>query len=411
MCPAAFFRDLKDIQTFSSLEEPGFRLYWISTLATYAASQMDMLIKGWLIFKMTGSAADLGIVTLAAGVPLIITSFFGGVIADRVDRHKSLLVTQAAAIGISMTMTVLLTTNLLQYWHFILLAALQGTVFAFIAPLRQSIVARLVKPANLLNAVALSSTSYNIMGVAGPAIAGMLLTFLPAYQVYYIIIGLYATGAITLVFIRLPAETAVKDRPFHLDMVEGFRYIGRNRKILVLLLIALVPSLLSLPYIYMLPALALGWLKEGQVGLGFLMAAAGVGALTGSLLVGSLSAVKSKGTLLLALMFMFGTSLCLVTQAQIFPWVAIMLFFAAASSTAYMTMDNTLILSSVPQSIHGRIISIFIMAVGLTPIGALPMGFLADHIGIPATFLIAGCVAVLVAVAIYVFTPAIRKMR
>lgn len=402
---------MKGIQTFSSLEEPAFRLYWISTLATYAASQMDMLIKGWLIFRMTGSAADLGIVTLAAGVPLIITSLFGGVIADRFDRHKSLLVTQVAAIGISLTMTVLLITNLLQYWHFILLAALQGTVFAFIAPLRQSIVARLVKPSNLLNAVALSSSSYNIMGVAGPAIAGLLLTFLPAYQVYYIIIGLYATGAIMLVYIKLPAETAVNDRPFHLDMIEGFYYIGRNRKILVLLLIALVPSLLSLPYIYMLPALALGWLKEGQAGLGFLMAAAGVGALTGSLLAGSLSAIKSKGMLVLALMFMFGTSVCLITQAQIFPWAAVMLFFSAASSTAFMTMDNTLILSSVPHNIHGRIISIFVMTVGLTPIGALPMGFLADHIGIPATFLIAGSVAVLFAVAIYIFVPVIRKMR
>ena len=393
------------------MEEPGFRLYWISTLATYAASQMDMMIKGWLIFKMTGLAADLGIVTLAAGVPLIITSFFGGVIADRVDRHKSLLVTQAAAIGIALTMTVLLITQLLQYWHFILLAALQGTVFAFIAPLRQSIVARLVKPANLLNAVALSSTSFNIMGVAGPTVAGLLLTFMPAYQVYYIIIGLYLTGAITLVFIRIPAETAASDRPFHLDMEEGFRYIARDRKILVLLLIALVPALLSLPYIYMLTALSLGWLKEGQAGLGFLLAAAGVGALTGILMVGSLSAVKSKGMLVLALMFMFGISVCLVTQVQIFPWVAIMLFFATASSTAYMTMDNTLILSSVPQSIHGRIISIFVMTMALTPIGALPMGFLADHIGIPAIFLIAGCVAVLVAVAIYVFAPAIRKMR
>jgi predicted MFS family arabinose efflux permease len=194
-------------------------------------------------------------------------------------------------------------------------------------------------------------------------------------------------------------------------MVEGFKYIGSNRKILVLLLIALVPALLSLPYIYMLPALALGWLKEGQVGLGLLMAAAGVGALTGSLIVGSLSAVKSKGLLVLALMFIFGTSVCLVAQVQIFPWVAIMLFFAAVSSTAYMTMDNTLILSSVPHNIHGRIISIFVMTMGLTPIGALPMGFLADHIGIPATFLIAGCVAVLFALAIYIFAPAIRKIR
>jgi MFS family permease len=193
---------LKGIQTFSSLEEPGFRLYWISTLATYAASQMDTMVKGWLIFKMTGLAADLGMVTMAAGVPLIITSFFGGVIADRVDRHKSLLVTQAAAIGIAVTMTVLLITNLLQYWHFILLAALQGTVFAFIAPLRQSIVVRLVKPANLLNAVALSSTSFNIMGIAGPAVAGLLLTFMPPTRSinYYRAI---CNGATTLVFIRL----------------------------------------------------------------------------------------------------------------------------------------------------------------------------------------------------------------
>jgi MFS family permease len=402
---------LKNLQTFSSLYEPGFRLYWISTLATYAASQMDMMIKGWLIFEMTGLAVDLGMVTLAAGVPLIITSFFGGVIADRVDRHKSLLITQAAAIGIAATMTILLITHLLQYWHFILLAALQGIVFAFIAPLRQSIVARLVKPANLMNAVALSSTSYNIMGVAGPAAAGLLLTSMPAYQVYFIIIGLYITGAITLVYIRLPVEKVVGDRSFHLDMAEGFRYIGRNRKILVLLLIALVPAFLSLPYIYMMPALALGWLKEGQAGLGFLLAAAGIGALTGSLIVGSLSAIKSKGTLVLALMLMFGISLCLMTQFPIFAWVTIMLFFAAVNSTAYMTLDNTLILSSVPQAIHGRIISIFIMTVGLTPIGALPMGFLADHIGIPATFMIAGCVAALFALAIYIFAPTIRKMR
>ena len=406
-----YFYNLKNIQTFSSLKEPGFRLYWISTLATYAASQIDTMVKGWLIFKMTGSAADLGIVTLAAGVPLVATSFFGGVIADRVDRHKSLLVTQAFAIAIAVTMTVLLVTELLQYWHFILLAALQGVVFAFIAPLRQSIVARLVKPANLMNAVALSSTSFNIMGIAGPAVAGLLLTFMPAYQVYYTVIGLYLAGAITLVFIRLPAETAAKGKPFHLDMAEGFRYIGQDRKILLLLLIALIPALLSLPYIYMLPALALGWLKEGQAGLGLLMAAAGLGALTGSLLVGSLSAAKGKGLLVLALMFLFGTSVCLVTQVQIFPWVAIMLFLAAACSTSYMTMDNTLILSSVPHSIHGRIISIFVMTVGLTPIGALPMGFLADHIGIPATFLIAGLTASLFAVTILIFAPVIRRMR
>lgn len=393
------------------MSETGFRWYWISTLFTYAASQMDTMIKGWLIFKMTGSAANLGLVTMSAGIPLIVISLFGGLVADRVNRLRFLLVTQAAALLIALTMYILLATQLIEFWHFILLAALQGTTFAFIAPLRQSIVARLVQPSNLMSAIALSSTSFNIMGIAGPAAVGLLLTFMLPEQVYIFIVASYLCGAVMLAFIRLPRDKELTARPFHLELAEGFYYIGSDRRILGLLLVALVSSFFCIPYIYMLPALASSVLRVDQAGFGFLCAAAGMGSLIGSLAAGSLAGIKRKGALVLSLLIIFGAFIALSAQFQLYPLALLLILCAALTSTTYMTLCNTLILTNTPASIHGRVISIFIMTIGLTPIGALPMGAVADHIGIPATFLAAGSIAVLFAVIMWLSVPALKKVQ
>lgn len=369
---------MKNTSAFSSLGEAGFRWYWLSTLFTYAASQMDTMIKGWLIFKMTGSAANLGMVTMAAGIPLIISSIFGGIVADRVNRMKLLLITQGLAMLFALTMTVLLATGMIQFWHFILLSALQGTTFAFIAPLRQSIVARLVHPENLMSAVALGSTSFNIMGILGPAAVGLLLTFMLPHQVYSIIVSGYFCGAVMLAFIKLPRDNNLTSRPFHLELGEGFRFILGNRRILGLLLIALVSSFFIIPFIYMMPALASAVLHVDQVGFGFLCAAGGVGAMIGSLIAASMTGIKNKGAWVLALMMVYGIFVALSAQFQLYHVSLLLVLCAALTGTIYMTMCNTLILASTPANIHGRVISIFTMTIGLTPIGALPMGAEAD---------------------------------
>lgn len=383
--------------TFSSLGEAGFRWYWTSTLFTYAASQMDTIVKGWLIFKMTGSAANLGLVTMSAGIPLVVMSLFGGVLADRVDRLKLLLVTQAIALLLAVTMCVLLATGTIQFWHFILLAALQGTTFAIIAPLRQSIIARLVNPRNLGSAVALSATSYNIMGVAGPAAVGLMLAFLLPERVYFVIIACYLCGAIMLAFIRLSPGAAPSTRPIHLDMAEAMRFVRQEKTVLGLLMIALVSSLFCIPYIYMLPALASAVLRVDQVGFGFLCAAASAGAVIGSLAAGSLAAWKGRSRLVLLLMAVFGIFLTLSAQFQLYPLALALILCTALTSSAFMTLDNTLILSGTPAALHGRVISIFTMATGLVTVGALPMGAIADRAGLPIAFLVAGAIAVLFA--------------
>ena len=383
--------------TFSSLGEAGFRWYWSSTLFTYAAAQMDAIIKGWLIFKMTDSAANLGLVTMSAGIPLIAMSLFGGVLADRVDRLKLLLVTQAIALLLAVTMCVLLATGTIQFWHFILLAALQGTIFAFIAPLRQSIIAQLVRPSNLGSAVALSATSYNIMGIAGPAAVGLMLAFMLPEHVYYVIIGCYLCGAFMLAFINLSREGVPAAGPFHLDMAEAFRFVRGEKAVMGLLLIALVSSFFCIPYIYMLPALASSVLRVDQVGFGFLCAAASAGALIGSLAAGSLGAGRGRARLVLVLMAVFGVFLALSARFQLYPLALVLILCTALTSSAYMTLCNTLILSGTPAGLHGRVISIFTMTTGLVTVGALPMGAIADRAGLPLAFLVAGAIAVLFA--------------
>ena len=173
--------------TFSSLQVRNYRWYWISTLASYAGMQMDMVVRGWLIFQMTGSALALGIVSLASGVPIVVISVFSGAIADRVHKRNTLILFQSGAAVIALTIAALIATGSIQWWYFIIAAILQGIIFSFIAPLRQALIPELVERRYLLNAVALGSASLNIMRIAGPSLAGILLAIIGSAMTYGII--------------------------------------------------------------------------------------------------------------------------------------------------------------------------------------------------------------------------------
>jgi predicted MFS family arabinose efflux permease len=323
---------------------------------------------------------------------------------------KLLLVTQAAAMTIAAVMTALLAAGVIQFWHFIVLAALGGTVFAFVAPLRQSVVARLVRPANLMSAVALNSASFNIMGILGPAAVGLLLAFMPPYQAYLIIGGCFLAGAVMLAFIRLPDETRQAAGPFHLELAEGIRFIMGHRPIMGFLLVALVSSFFIVPNSLLMPALASAVLKVDQVGFGFLCAARGLGALSGSLTAASLNQAKNKGALVLVFLAIYGIFSALSAQFPSYPAALLLVFGAGLTGTIFITLCNTLILTRTPARLHGRVISIYTMAMGLTPIGTLPMGALADGIGLPLTFLMAGSIAVAFVLIMWFSIPSMRKV-
>jgi predicted MFS family arabinose efflux permease len=262
-----------------------------------------------------------------------------------------------------------------------------------------------------MSAVALSAGSYNVMGIVGPAAVGLMLAFIAPEQVYLVIIAFYVFGAVMLTFLKLPAGTSRLPGLSLSGLGEAFRFIGRERVVLGMLLTALTLSLFCIPYIYLLPALASDVLKVDQTGFGFLCAAAGTGALMGSLIAGSLASVRRKGMAVLLLAALFGAFLCLSGQSQAYPLALLLILCTALASSACMTLCNTLILTMTPPAMHGRVISIFTMTTGLTPMGALPMGAAADHFTLPVAFMASGIIAGTFAVSMWLASPSIRKMR
>jgi MFS family permease len=403
-------RDLLNT-TFSSLQVRNYRWYWISTLASYAGMQMDMVVRGWLIFQMTGSALALGTVTLASGVPIVVISVFTGAVADRVHKRNMLIMFQSTAAAIALTIAILIATGAIQWWHFIIAAILQGTVFSFIAPLRQALIPELVERKYLLNAVALGSASLNIMRVLGPSLAGILLAVIGAWITYGIVTFSYGLGALLLTMISIPLITGNKRDSVFSDIAQGLRFIRGNRNITLLLITAFIPTVFGLPYIYMMPVLAGGVLKVGETGLGWMMGTIGLGALTGSLAIGSLEAFRRKGLLMILLVLLFSACLCLLSFSGSFALTLVLLYFIGLGATGYFTLNNTLIIHNTPHAMLGRVTSIFWITFGLMPIGAMPMGALAEAVTVPTALLIEGAIVMLFAVMMLIFSKRLRRMQ
>ena len=396
--------------TFSSLQVRNYRWYWISTLASYAGMQMDMVVRGWLIFQMTGSALALGIVSLASGVPIVVISVFSGAIADRVHKRNTLILFQSGAAVIALTIAALIATGSIQWWYFIIAAVLQGIIFSFIAPLRQALIPELVERRYLLNAVALGSASLNIMRIAGPSLAGILLAIIGSAMTYGIITMNYGIGAVLLLFISIQFIANEQKPTVFSDIAQGFQFIRSNRNILLLLIIAFIPTIFGLPYIYMMPVLAGKVLNVGETGLGWMMATIGLGALIGSLAIGSLENFRRKGMLIMILVLLFSTGLCLIAFSKSFALTLILLFFIGMGATGYFTLNNTLIIHNTPYNMLGRVTSIFWITFGLMPIGALPMGALAEAVSTPTALLIEGSIVAIFAVIMLAFSKRIRRM-
>jgi MFS family permease len=359
---------------------------------------------------MTGSALALGIVSLASGVPLVLISVFSGAVADRVHKRNTLVLFQSSAAVIALTIATLIATGSIQWWHFIIAAVLQGTIFSFIAPLRQALIPELVERRFLLNAVALGSASLNIMRIAGPSLAGILLATIGSALTYGTITFSYGTGAILLLFISIQFIVREKRAPVTSDIAQGFKFIRTNPGILLLLIIAFIPTIFGLPYIYMMPVLAGKVLNVGETGLGWMMATVGLGALTGSLAIGSLENFRRKGVLMMMLVLLFSTGLCLLAFAKSFALTLVILYFIGMGATGYFTLNNTLIIHNTPHNMLGRVTSIFWITFGLMPIGALPMGALAEAVTAPTALLIEGAIVALFAIIMLVFSKRIRQM-
>ena len=288
---------------FASLENPDFRMLWFGQLGQASAMWAELIARNWLTWQLTESATAIGLVNVARALPLITLGLLGGVIADRFDKRRILIVIQFWSLGIYIAMAVLIMGGLIQVWHIYLTAFLLGGGMALNQPVRTSLIPQLLDSKLLLNAISLNSIAINVTRLIGPAAIGFLIAIFndSVGPAYIIASGLYVFVIVSTFMIRSPGREPTGERlSIGRDFIEGFRYmLVENRTILALVVMAMGPLAFGFSYIQLMPAYVTEKLDMGASALGTLQSIAAVGALIGGFTLASMGSVSHKGRIMM----------------------------------------------------------------------------------------------------------------
>jgi len=395
--------------TFSSLSNRDYKLFYQGNFVTQTGFWMQQVAFGWLVLELSNNAFYLGLVGFFRALPVLLLSPFGGVLADRLDRKKLILWTQASSMIIAVVLSLLVITHSVRLWHLFVSSLLSGAVLAINNPTRQALVPQLVKRAQLSNAIALNSMSLNTSRIIGPALAGALIGLIGIggcllLQAVGYIWALFNVGMITV-----PPSTGTRTAgSVRQNLKEGFSYCYRTQALFLLLMIATVPMVFAMPYSQLLPVFARSVFDIGAGGLGILLSTMGAGALLGSFGLAACGDRVSKGVIMLGSLISFGVLLCLFAAIHVFPLALLCLAGVGACSSVYSTINSTMIQEIVPDHLRGRVMSIYMITFGLMPLGTLPGGKIAQVWGAPTAVFGGGAVCALFGLIICITQPTLR---
>jgi MFS family permease len=399
--------------TFSALKHRNFRLFLAGQAVSLSGTWMQRVAESWLVYELTKSPLALGIIGFATRLPVIFLSLFAGVLADRLDKRKILIVTQTVAMCQAFVLAALTFTGVVRFWHVAVLGTLLGVSESFDTPARQSFYKEMVGAKDLMNAIALNSTTFNLARMVGPAIAGVLIASIGVGGCFLFNALSFLAVIVAYLSMRLrPQDPRISDEGHWSELKEGLRYVRSNPIVSRCIALIGVASLFAMSYSTLLPVFATSILKGGARTYTALMAAAGAGALTAALVVASLGDYRRKGLL---------ASL----GAICFPLAVIGLSFAHAPAAAFavsvvlgMTMIlltaslNTLVQTAIPDRLRGRVMSLYILVFfGAFPFGNLLAGRLAESLGVLTTLRLGAGVSLAVSSAILLRTPELPRFR
>jgi MFS family permease len=380
-----------------ALRNRNFRVFVMGQLVSLIGTWMQSVAQSWLVYRLTGSAVLLGTVGFASQIPIFLLSPLGGVVADRHERRRVLMLTQSTMMVLATALAVLTLLGQIQVWQVLVLASLLGIANGFDIPARQSFVIELVPRQDLPNAIAINSSMFNGARVVGPAIAGVVVSAVGAGWCFFGNAVSYIAVLAGLLSLTLPAREPVDRRPSPFeDILEGFRFVAGTSPIRALLLLLGMVSMTGMPYAVLMPVMAQDVLHSGASGLGLLMGAAGIGALVGALALAWHNSLRGLGRWVGLGAVSFGTCLILFSLSRTF-WLSVALLLPVGfSMLLQMSSTNTLIQSMVPDRLRGRVMSVYAMTfMGMAPLGALLAGAAAEVLGAPITIAIGGVVSIL----------------
>ncbi len=387
-------------RVFPSLRHAHYARLWQANVGSTTAFWMQSVAQGWLVIELTDSPFMLGLMAFFRSIPMLVLSPFGGVLADRLNRVRLLTVCQVTMGCTALTIGTLVATDRISVWHLAVASLALGTVFSVSMPTRNALVSDLVPRSDIGNAVGLNSATMNAARIVGPSLAGLLVGAVGIASCYFAQVGGYAWSTLNVARIRT-GVTPARAQGSPLAMLRnGVVYVIHNKPILALLLLAMGPAVLSMPTISLLPAFVKQELGAGPQNLGVLMSALGVGALVGSMTVVTQSRFRFKGRALVVAAFVYGTLVVVLSITRSMPAAGAVIAAAGFFQAVYIAVNQTIIQLTVPGHFRGRVLSIYMISHGVTPLGLLPLSALAEAVDTATAMAVGGALSALVVLAV-----------
>ncbi len=387
-------------RVLSAFRHRNYQLFFSGQIISLTGTWLQSVAQGYFVYDLTHSKFLLGMVSFLGQLPVLLFCLFAGVIADRINKRRLIMLTQACAALLAFTLATLVKTHVVTYYHIVALACLLGLVQAFDVPTRQSFIVEMVGKDDLPNAIALNSATFNMARIGGPALAGVVIAHLGVEMAFFLNAVSFLPVILALGLMQVQPVTKAEHDPVFSQFVEGFRFVRHHRMIRALLINTAIISIFAMPYAVLMPIFARDILHAGAKGLGYLVSSIGAGALIGALVLSSLGNFKGKSRLLFAGTLVFAAAITAFSFSQRLEFSMALLVAAGYGMMTNMALTNTLIQTYCPDELRGRVLSVYILFnMGMGPFGALQVGSMAQWFGAP-TVLRIGAVACLTSVVL-----------
>ncbi|MDB5158895.1 MAG: major facilitator superfamily 1 [Mucilaginibacter sp.] len=394
----------KSSSTFRAFHNRNYALFFGGQSISQIGTWMQRTAVIWVIYSLTHSASMIGFAVFAQQFPSFLLSLFGGVVADRYDRYKILLVTQTASMIQAILLAALILTNHYVIWEILTLSAVLGIINAFDVPARQPMILELIEnKEDLANAISLNSGMVNIARMVGPALSGIVLQKFGAGICFSLNALSFIAVITSLLLMKFPKfnPPAVKKKVMS-ELAEGFKYIRETPAISMIMLVLVSLSLFVLPYDTTEPIFAKVVYKGNATTYGYISSCVGLGAILGSLLLASVKKGTDLKAILIGSIVVLGTGLILFSRVSYLPLALPFAVIIGLGSLTPMSTCITIIQMETVTNMRGRVMSYMAMSFfGVLPIGSLLIGTISQKIGAPLTMFFQGLIALIIALVFF----------
>ena len=398
---------------FESMQYRDFRWMAAGSVVSFLAMNMQMITRAWLVLRLTDdSPVALAWVMASFSVPMTLVSPISGALADRLPRRYLVIISQTGNAVMTVVIGLLDFTGTVEFWHVLVIGAINGSLMTFNMPSRQAMLSEIVPEKSLMNAISLNNSGMNLTRIVGPAVAGFMILLVGTHGVFFAVGAIYVFSVISTMMVDAGRTAAATSRKsVGGDILEGLKYAAGDHGRLGVIVLVLLTTLFGFSYYALMPAWAREALNVGSDGLGSLMGIMGIGALVGTLGLAAVPNVKRRGLWLIGSAVLWGVGLAMFSKVTNYGVSIPFLLVIGAISAVSMSLTMTMMQVLAAPEMRGRMMSIAMMTFGAMPLSAVPFGLLAERVGTPNSLMISGILLAVITLIFGIVYPALRRVE